>query len=302
MKEFIQIKSITQIHDFFGYEKPRHPLVTVLPINDNMTNFDYGDITYAIDLYQISLKSGIEGQLVYGRNSYDFEEGTMVFTKPNQTLKIESNEAFEGSGGWTLIFHPDLIRTSNLGSTIEDYSFFDYNANEALHLSDQERIALTDLVSKIELEYNQPIDKYSQELIVTNIELLLKYCKRYYDRQFYTRSNLNKDVFSAFEQVMKHYYQSENALSNGVLSVKYCAQQLNMSPNYLGDLLKNETGKSAKEHIQTYIIEKAKNLILGSNENISEIAYRFGFEYAQSFNKLFKAKTGMSPTSYRNQN
>ena len=302
MKEIIRIKTISEVHDFYGFEKPKHPLVSVLPIDDRMTNYDYGDATYAFDFYQISLKIGISGSMVYGRNSYDFKEGTLTFIKPNQVVKVENTEDIQGSYGWTLLFHPDLIRRSELGRTIDYYSFFNYEVHEALHLSDDEKKSLTELVQKVEKEYNQNIDKHSQELIIANIEMLLKYSKRYYDRQFYTRTNLNKDLISKFEKVMTKYYQSDSPTKHGVLTVRYCADTLNMSSNYLGDLIKNETGRSAKDHIHDYIIEKAKTIIVGSNDTITEIAYDLGFEYPQSFNKLFKAKTGMSPTEYRNLN
>ena len=302
MKEIIRIKSISEVHDFYGFEKPKHPLVSVLPIDDRMTNYDYGDATYAFDFYQVSLKIGISGSMIYGRNSYDFKEGTLTFIKPNQVVKVENSEDIQGSSGWTLLFHPDLIRRSELGRTIDKFSFFNYEVHEALHLSDDEKKSLTELVQKIEKEYNQNIDKHSQELIIANIEMLLKYSKRYYDRQFYTRTNLNKDLISKFEKVMTKYYQSDSPNQHGVLTVRYCADTLNMSSNYLGDLIKNETGRSAKDHIHDYIIEKAKTTIVGSNETITEIAYNLGFEYPQSFNKLFKAKTGMSPREYRNLN
>lgn len=302
MKEIIRIKDISEVHDFYGFEKPKHPLVSVLPIDERMTNFDYGDLKYTFDFYQISLKAGIQGSLSYGRNSYDFKEGTMTFIKPNQVVKVENNEDFKGSNGWTLIFHPDLLRKSELGRTIEHYSFFNYEVYEALHLSDEEKKSLTALAEKIEKEYKQNIDKHSQEIIIANIEMILKYCKRYYDRQFYTRTNLNKDLISKFEQIMREYYQSEKPLEMGVLSVKYCANALAMSSNYFGDLIKNETGRSAKDHIQDYIIEKAKTKIVVSNQTMGEIAYSLGFEYPQGFNKLFKARTGMSPSQYRNLN
>lgn len=302
MKQIIRIKSISEVHNFYGFEKPKHPLVSVLPIDDRMVNFDYGNTNYAFDFYQISLKMGIAGSMVYGRNSYDFQEGTMTFIKPNQIVKVENPETIEGSEGWTLLFHPDLIRRSELGKTIEDYGFFSYDVHEALHLSDDEKKSLTELAHKIEKEYAQNIDKHSQDLIIANIEMILKYCKRYYDRQFYTRTNLNKDLISKFESVMSRYYQSDAPSRHGVLSVKYCADTLNMSPNYLGDLIKNETGRSAKDHIHDFIIERAKTIIIGSNETISEIAYDLGFEYPQGFNKLFKAKTGMSPSKYRTAN
>lgn len=201
-----------------------------------------------------------------------------------------------------MLFHPDLIRKSELGKSIEDYSFFNYDLNEALHLSENERNSITDLVLKIEEEYNQNIDKHSQELIIANIEMLLKYSKRFYDRQFFTRTNLNKDLLSDFNKVVRTYYKSENPIQSGVLSVKECAEKLNLSVNYFGDLIKSETGRSAKDHINDYVIEKAKTLLLGSNESVSQIAYSLGFEYPQGLNKLFKAKVGISPSEYRNLN
>ena len=302
MKKIIHIKSISEVHDFYGLPKPKHPLVSVLPIDERMTNYDYGDLSYTFSFYQISLKAGIQGALSYGRNSYDFNEGTMTFIRPNQLVKVENSEDYQGGSGWTLIFHPDLIRKSDLGKTIDDYSFFNYEVNEALHLSEDEKKSLTELKSKIEQEYNQNIDKHSQEIIIANIEMILKYCKRYYDRQFYTRTNLNKDIISKFEKTISEYYASDKPSENGVLTVKYCAQKLAMSSNYFGDLIKNETGRSAKDHIQEYIIEKAKTRIVGTTQSISEIAYSLGFEYPQGLNRFFKAKTGMSPKEYRNLN
>lgn len=301
MKDIVKIESISQVHDFFELPKPKHSLVSVLPIDDKMTNYDYGDFSYTFGFYQISLKIGISGTLSYGRNSYDFQEGTMTFIKPNQVIKVKDSTEYVGASGWTLLFHPDLISNSELGKLMNTYSFFSYAANEALHLSDDEKESLTELVLKIEKEYSQNIDKHSHELILTNIDLLLKYCKRYYDRQFYTRSNINKDFVTNFETVVMNYFNSEKSKGLGVLTVAYCANEMNMSANYLGDLLKNETGMSAKEHIQDYMIEKAKTKILTSKKSISEIAYDFGFEYPQSFNKLFKAKTGFTPTQFRTQ-
>ncbi|WP_420401698.1 helix-turn-helix domain-containing protein [Flagellimonas sp.] len=302
MGDIIKIDSISQVHDFFQLPKPKHPLVSVLPITDEMTNYNYGDHSYIFGFYQISLKSGISGYLTYGRSSYDFQEGTMVFMKPNQIVKVENNQAYKGASGWTLLFHPDLIQRSELGKLINSYSFFNYETNEALHISEEEKNALTDLVHKLEQEYSLNLDKHSQELIISNIDLLLKYCKRYYDRQFFTRTNLNKDLISQFEQIIATYYNSDKARGLGVLTVNFCANKMHMSPNYLGDLIKNETGISAKEHIQEYLIQNAKTKILSTNKSISEIAYDFGFEYPQSFNKLFKSRTGFTPTQYRELN
>ena len=302
MKKIIHVKSISEVHDIFGFPKPKHPLVSVLPIDERMTSFDYGDLSYTFSFFQISLKSGIKGSLSYGRNSYDFNEGTITFIKPNQLVKVENSEDYQGGCGWTLIFHPDLIRKSELGRTIDKYSFFNYEVHEALHLSEDEKDSLTELANKIEKEYHHNIDRHSQEIIIANIEMILKYCKRFYDRQFFTRTNLNQDVLTKFEKVIQEYYSLDGPIETGILSVKYCAQKLSMSPNYLGDLIKNETGRSAKDHIQEYVIQKAKTKILGTNQSISEIAYSLGFEYPQGLNRLFKAKTGMSPKEYRNLN
>ncbi|MEL6674939.1 MAG: helix-turn-helix transcriptional regulator [Bacteroidota bacterium] len=302
MSEIKRIKTISEVHAVYGFDQPRHPLVSVLPIDERMTAFDYANDRYAFDFYQISLKEGIKGTLIYGRNTYDFQEGTMTFIKPNQVLRIENSETFEGRAGWTLLFHPDLIRKSELGRNIDTYSFFGYEANEALHLSSAEKKALTHLAQYIEKEYSQNIDKHSQDLIIANIDMMLKYCKRYYDRQFYTRTNLNKDILARFEGVMRDYYLSDAPIHRGVLSVKHCAQLLHLSPNYFGDLVKTETGRNAKDHIQDYIIEQAKNELLSSDLSVGEIAYKLGFEYPQGLNRLFKAKTGVSPTIYRNVN
>ena len=302
MSEKIRIHSVSQVHKFYGYEKPKHPLVTVLPINDEMTNYDYGDATYVFDLYHISLKLGISGSMVYGRNSYDFEEGTMVFMQPDQAIKVDNSEDLKGSSGWTLIFHPDLIRKSELGKVIDKYSFFSYGVHEALHLSDEEQQSLTALVQKIEKEYNQNIDRHSQELIVSNIKLLLDYCTRYYDRQFYTRTNFNQDFVAKFEALLKDYYNSDKPTELGVPTVKYCGDALNMSSHYLSDMLRKETGKSAQEHIYSQVINKAKTRLLNSTDRVGQIAYSLGFDYPQHFSKLFKAKTGMTPMEYRQLN
>lgn len=302
MQDVIRVKDISEVHEIFGFEKPKHPLVTVLPIDERMINYDYGDSKYTFDFYQISLKAGVQGILSYGRNSYDYKEGAMTFIKPNQVVKVENTENLQDNNGWTLIFHPDLLRNTELGRTIKDYSFFDYDVHEALHLSEDEKKSLTELTDKIKKEYQQNIDKHSQEIIIGNIEMILKYCKRYYDRQFYTRTNLNKDLISKFEKVMQTYYQSEKPQKMGVLSVKHCANALAMSSNYFGDLIKIETGRKAKDLIHDYIIEKSKTEIANSNQSISEIAYSMGFKYPQGFNKLFKAKTSMSPLQYRKLN
>jgi len=204
--------------------------------------------------------------------------------------------------GWTLVFHPDLFRKSNLSNTINKYSFFHYDSNEALHLSEKERSSLEDLLEKIVQEYSHMLDRHSQNLIISNIELFLDYCLRFYDRQFYSRTNLNSDTVSKFERLLIHYYDTDKAGQHGIPSVDYCAKQLNLSPNYLSDLLKRETGKTTLEHIHFRLIESAKNSLLNSSDTISGIAYSLGFDYPQHFSNLFKSKTGFSPKEYRRLN
>ena len=303
MSSILSIDSISQIHQALGLSKPKHPLVSVVQSKEIKTVSEYQDVKIAMNLYQVALKQGVQGKLKYGRTSYDFQEGTLIFTSPGQTLEYE-NEGNEVDNleGWSLVFHPDLIRKSDLAKKIDGYSFFDYASNEALHLSDDERTTIEELLDKIVQEYSQNLDRHSHHLINSNIEMILDYCLRFYDRQFYTRSNLNSDVISKFERLMKAYYQTGKVHDIGIPTLKYCASEINLSPNYLSDLLKKETGKSAQEHIHLFIIEKAKNSLLNSKNSISEIAYSLGFDYPQHFSSLFKSKTGVSPKEFRNLN
>jgi len=300
MKDIIKIETITEMHQFLGLAKTKHPLISVLRIGDVLQNLEVENLKYSLGLYQISLKDNCPFTIVnYGRNSYDYQEGTMIFTAPNQVLEFKKAETPDEDKGWTLVFHPDLIRKSKLGKKIESYSFFSYASNEALHLSDEERKTVTEIVKKIEREFSNNIDAHSQTLIISNLELLLNYCVRFYDRQFYTRTNLNQDIASQFEQLLQNYYKQEKQLELGIPTVQYSGKAMNMSPKYLSDLLRKETGQSTQDHIHQYIIEKAKSRLLNSNESASEIAYGLGFEYPQYFSKIFKKKTTMSPNEYR---
>ncbi|MCV6630556.1 MAG: helix-turn-helix domain-containing protein [Flavobacteriaceae bacterium] len=298
-KDILHIKNIHEVHSFLGLEKPKHPLISVFEFHSK-ANSVIEDFKYTMDLFQISIKGNCPYTISkYGRNSYDFQECSMVFTAPNQTLEFNKNYATNDENCWTLIFHQDLIRKSELGKLIDNYSYFSYASNEALHLSEAERIMLTDISKKIEKEYSQNIDVHSQRLIISNLELLLNYCVRYYDRQFYTRTNLNQDFVSEFEDVLKSYYQTDQQVDFGIPTVTYCAEKLHMSARYLSDLLRKETGKSAQEHIHNHIIEKAKTKLLSSTKSASEIAYELGFEYPQYFSKLFKKNTSHSPKEFR---
>lgn len=298
MSEFIHISSITEAHQFFGLGTPSHPLITVNH-HKAENSFNFGDLKLSSDLYLISLKGNMSGTFQYGRNSYDYQEGTMVFIAPDQVASFGQEGMQVDDAGWTILLHPDLIRKSELGKMIKQYSFFNYGVTEALHLSDKESQILSELVQRIEIELNQNIDKHSQELIIVNLESLLKYCNRYYDRQFYTRTNLNKDIIVRFEEYLEAYFSSDELGEKGLPSVTQCGEAMDMSGSYLSDLLKMETGRSAKEHLYTHMIGKAKTLLLNSNLAVSEVAYQLGFDYPQHFSKLFKSKTGVSPKEFR---
>lgn len=302
MDNIVRVNSVTEANEYLEVGKPKHPLVSVIHHNDENFRRKYEKGKYVIDLYQISLKVGMSGSLGYGRNSYDFDEGTVMLTGPGQVITIPETIISDEVDGWSLYFHADLIRRSELAKSIKKYGFFSYESTEALHLSEEEKETLTDCINKIEREISQNIDKHSQSLIISNIELLLNYCKRFYDRQFYTRTNFNKDIVTKFENLLNEYYNSEQQFKEGIPTVKYCADQLNHSANYLSDLLKKETGRNAIDHIHAFIIEKAKTILLSSENTVSEIAYNLGFEYPNYFGKLFKKKTGISPAEYRTLN
>lgn len=300
MSKIYTIKSISEAHDLLGIDKPTHPLISVCRHTSNM-NLNVKDIKVSFDMYIISLKSNIRGSINYGRNSYDFEEGTLLFMAPGQVMSVTDNPIADLKG-WTLFIHPDLIQKSELREKINQYSFFDYYANEALHISDKEKESLNEIVQKIKSELNQNIDKHSQNIIVHNIESILKYSERFYDRQFLTRTNNNKDFVAKFENYLRTYFNSKELILKGIPTVTQCGEALNMSGHYLSDLLKIETGKTAKEHILFKLIDKAKSKLLNSDVSVKSLAYDLGFEYPQHFSKLFKTKTGVSPSEFRNLN
>ena len=306
MSDILRIKSISQFHEILGLPLPQHPLISLIDENDAMSKPEMDEklfnIRFSSNLYAIMYKDKISGSIGYGRSTYDFQEGTVIFSSPGQVFTSPNKDELKGKKGWTLLFHPDLIRKSVLADKIDDYTFFSYDVNEALHLSPKEEKFFFELIQKIQEEYSQNMDQHSQTLIISNLELLLNYCMRFYDRQFYTRTNINKDFVSEFESKLKAYFKSNKIEEDGLPSANYFGAQLNMSTNYLSDMLKKETGKSIKEHVDGYIIEKAKSILLNSNKKVSEIAYDLGFDYPQSFTRLFKNKTGMSPIEYRNLN
>lgn len=299
MTQFLHINSISEVHNFFGLEPPAHPLITVFRQWPDI-EYDFGQVKMSSNFYLITMKGKIEGNsFKYGRNTYDFQEGTLVFMAPHQVMSFEDPIEELDDSGWTILFHPDLLRKTSLAEEIKQYNFFDYNVHEALHVSDKEKEFLKRLIEKIELEIHNNFDKHSQDLIIHNLESILKYSTRYFDRQFYTRTNFHEDIVSQFEEFLNHYFSSEALSRNGIPTVSFCGQSLNMSGAYLSDLLRVETGKSALDHIHFHVIEKAKNILLGTDLSVSQIAYDLGFTYPQHFSKLFKAKVGYSPTSYR---
>lgn len=256
---------------------------------------------FFFDFYIISYKADIKGAINYGRNTYDFEEGTMLFSAPGQVFTVTSEPVID-LNGWTLFVHPTLLHATSLHQDIQRYNFFAYAVNEALYVSAKEKVVLTELVNNIKNEIAQNIDRHSQELIIHNLATLLKYSERFYDRQFLTRSIGNKDFVSQFEQFIQDYINAEKLASKGMPTIEQCGQALHMSGHYLSDLLKVETGKTIKEHIHLKIIDKAKNQLLNSQIPVKSIAYDLGFESPQYFSRLFKSKTGVSPTAYRNLN
>ena len=301
MKPVTQLHAISEINMFFE-GKVRHPLVEVVDFSKIDEHIDE-DTRITCDFYMVMFKNYCANKVRYGRKSYDFEDGSLLCTAPGQLITMDKEiQDRNDMMGWGLFFHRDLIRGTSLGNRMKDYSFFSYETNEALHLSEKEKQVLYEIVQKIDAELAENIDKHSQTLITTNIELLLNYCTRYYDRQFITRKTTNQDVLTKIENVLSSYFKSADISEKGLPTVKYLAEQVYLSPNYLSDLLKRETGMNAKDRIHYYLIEEAKNLLLSTDKTVGELAFDLGFEYPQYFSRLFKSKTGMTPIEYRSTN
>lgn len=300
MTNTVIVNSINRLHEVLGYpSKPAHPLITLIDFSKVQIDERVNEQRTVLGLYLISLKKLGNADFKYGRKNYDFTEASLLCMAPEQLTIVSNIQGEAYPEGWGLYFHPDLIRGRFLNEKIKAYSFFSYDTNEALHLSDKEKQTLSSITQTIYEEYSSNLDVHSHDLIVSNLEVLLNYCKRFYGRQFITRSHHNKSVLTHFQQLLSDYFESEQVQLYGLPSVKLFAEQLHLSPNYLGDLLKQETGKSALEHIHYYLIEKAKNLLLQSSKSVSEIAYDLGFSQPQNFSKLFKKKTQLSPMAYR---
>ncbi len=295
MDEIVKIESVDQYNKMRGVET-LHPLVSVIDLSKAQPT---PARTFNFGLYTIYLKELQCGELRYGRNTYDYQEGTLVFIAPGQVVGVSPKVKTFEPKGWVLLFHPDMIKGTSLGKHIQDYSFFSYDVNEALHLSEKERQMVLDCFSKIQYELEQAIDKHSRTLITTNIELFLNYCTRFYDRQFITRDHAHKSAIERFEALLNQYFTSDKPHTVGLPSVAWCAGELNLSPNYFGDLIKRETGTSAQEYIQHKLIDVAKERVFDTSKSISEIAYDLGFRYPQHFTRLFKQRVGHTPQEYR---
>lgn len=297
MNEILQIDTIDQYNKLFGFET-RHPLVSVVDFSKEEQLKVYH---MNIGSYALFLKDSNCGRLKYGRTYYDYQDGTVVCYAPGQIVGIDNIEGVTPPKAKGLLFHPDLIRGTPLGQHIKDYTFFSYESNEALHLSEEERGIFIDCLDKIEKELQHAIDKHTKRLITTNIELLLDYCTRFYERQFITREDANRGVLEQFEKLLDDYFRNGEAARAGLPSVKYFAGKICLSPNYFGDLIKRETGKSAQEYIQLRIIDLAKEQLLDPLQTISQIGYGLGFQYPQHFVRFFKRQVGRTPSEYRLQ-
>lgn len=297
----ITIDSISTLHELLGCEKPKHPLITLIDLDNLKPSEKHYNVSFILNFYMISLKNTPECELKYGRKYYDFREGSLIFTAPGQELAM--GEKYEGkkTKGWMLCVHPDLIMGSSLWHKMSTYSFFEYEANEALHLSDMEREIIERIVKNIQVEFSGNLDVYSRDLIVSNLEVLLNYAKRFYGRQFITRTVVCKDSVEKFKILLDEQCSVDVIEQLGTPSVKELAKAMGYSPNYLSDMLKKETGKTAQEYIKLRVLELAENLLLTTKEPIYRIADKLGFEQPSSLTKFFKAQLGISPADFRKQ-
>lgn len=298
MDRIIKLENVDQYNHLYGLET-LHPLVSIVDLTKATKRVNHIQMNYG--LYALFLKQTKSCNIKYGRTSYDYEEGTIVCFAPGQIAGVDTIEDEVAPQVYGIVFHPDLIRGTALGKSIKNYTFFSYAVNEALHLSEQERGIVMDCLEKISLELEHAIDKHSKALIAMNIELLLNYCMRFYERQFISRSDANKDTLARFEQLLDDYFQSDLPMQDGLPSVKYFADKICLSSNYFGDMLKKETGKTPQERIQEKVIELAKEHIVNTDKTVSEIAYTLGFQYPQHLCRVFKKRTGCTPNEYRLQ-
>lgn len=289
--------SISELHRALGLPKPLHPLVSLVDYASVKTDTTELSKGMVLNFYKVSFKKNFSGKIKYGQNYYDFDEGGLSFISPNQLISAAEEEA--DYGGYTLLFHPDFIRNFPLGKNIKNYGFFSYSVAEALYLSEKEKEIIIGIFRNVQHELESAIDHFSQEVMISHIELLLNYSKRFYSRQFITRKAASNDLLTKLEALLSEYFDSGKALMTGLPTVQELSAQLNVTPHYLSDMLRSLTGQNTQQHIHNKLIEKAKEILSTTNLTVAEIAYQLGFEHPQSFNKIFKRKTKMSPVEFR---
>jgi len=292
------IDSVSEIHSLMNVRKPAHPLVSVVDLSEVDLESVGRHSSLVYNFYSIYLKRNFDGKIRYGQQYYDFNEGVMTFYGPRQVISVRGGDMTKLEG-WLLIVHPDFLQGYPLAAKIKEYGFFSYAVNEALHLSEKEENTIVGAMKNIKEEIEVATDNFTQDVVISHIDLILNYCNRFYNRQFITRQVANKDIVSRLEKILSSYFESQAIKEMGLPSVQYLADQLNISPGYLGDMLRSHTGRSTQQHIHDAVIEKAKELLTTSELSVSEIAFQLGFEYPQSFNKLFRSKTNQSPLEFR---
>ncbi|SDM31517.1 Helix-turn-helix domain-containing protein [Catalinimonas alkaloidigena] len=292
------IRSVAELHRLLSLPKPEHPLISVINMAcmRDATPIPYPTFSYGF--YSVCIKKDFDGQLKYGQQYYDFDHGVMTFFSPGQVLSVDPNPCMELSGYW-IVFHTDFIQPYPLAKKIKEYGFFSYAVHEALHLSEKEEGVLTGIMQQIAQEYRSPIDTFSQDVIISYVEVLLNYCNRFYNRQFLTRKTAHHDLLAQLETLLDDYFAGDQVRRRGLPTVQYLSEQLHVSPNYLSDMLRSLTGQNTQQHIHNKLIEQAKDALTTTSLSVSEIAYQLGFEYPQSFSKLFKNKTQLSPLAFR---
>ncbi len=295
-----KFESLSEFQRMLDLPAPTHPLISLINNRDGKIRpgADF-PVQFISSFYKITYKPNLQGKLRYGQHYYDFDEGGLFFIAPNQLSGIREQDSEIDYSGFTLLIHPDFLLTYSLAKTIKNYGFFSYAANEMLHLSEKERETILNITGIIEEELHSRIDEFSQDVIIAQVELLLTYANRFYNRQFITRKAINHDLLQKLEALLEGYFDSEAPLSQGIPTVQYIAQALSVSPSYLSDMLRSLTGQNAQQHVHQKLIEKAKEKLSTTRLSVSEIAYDLGFEHPQSFSTLFKVKTNFSPLAFR---
>lgn len=292
-------KSMNELHEAFGLPKPVHPLISLIDNTGMETISSCFPNTHVLTFYKISFKAKSSGKLKYGQDYYDFDEGGLMFAQPGQIIGRNENGVGTDRSYYTLLIHPDFLWNYPLAKKIKQYGFFSYSANEALHLSDKEKETIVSIFKIIQEELSSRIDDFSQDVIISQIELLLNYANRFYKRQFITRKAVNNDILQKMEDILDNYFSDETTVNKGLPTVHYLSEQLNITPSYLSDMLRSLTGQNAQQHIHLKLIEKAKEKLSATNLTVAQVAYELGFEHPQSFSKFFKTKTNFSPLEFR---